>query len=540
MPRILRAAAVVLLVVATAACSDDDDGGSAPTADVELTATIDDHPVSAISAVLDITTDPPTPVAVTVDGPGGGFAIPATDAPRIPVVGMRAESDYTITVTAGETTETLEWTTGALPDDLPPISATVADPARMQPGYTVFNAWSWDPVPEGEAPSDAGYVIAVDGEGEVVWYQRLVHQVLDIDSTPRGTFLVTAGDVMIQEVDLLGTITREWGGRIAIGGEDLAGRPFAHDDTLPLEIDSMHHEITELPNGNFVTLSTEMIELDAADASRLCPEDPEPTIVGDVVVELAPDGAVVQEWPISATFDPVEDPGAEMCIQGPPVAPPNWFYPESGLTRDWTHANAVEVHEDTNTLIVSLRHFDAILALRYHDDDEGKAGELLWSLGTNGTLALDGEGPFHQHAMSLQDDGRLLMYDNGNLRPGTVLADGTAPPYSRAVIYQLDLEAGTATQVWDHRDTWADGRTIFTPFLGDADLVANGNVLITHGGGSTAEGNFQAKIVEVVPGDAPDGSADEVVFDLLIGDGTPVGWSSYRAMRLESLYFASE
>lgn len=69
-------------------------------------------------------------------------------------------------------------------------------------------------------------------------------------------------------------------------------------------------------------------------------------------------------------------------------------------------------------------------------------------------------------------------------------------------------------------------------------------MLITHGGGSTAGGVFQAKIVEVAPGDAPDGSADEVVFDLVVGDGAPsatpglAGWSVYRALRLESLYFA--
>jgi hypothetical protein len=543
----------MLLVVVAAACSgDDDDDAGAPddtSAEVSLMATIDEHPVSAISAVVEVTTDPPAPVTITVDGPGGGFEIPADDESathRIPVVGMRAASDYTLTVSAGASTQTIEWTTGALPEDLPAVDALTADTARMSPGYTVFSAFAWDAIPEGEEPGDAGYVLAVDGEGEIVWYQKLRHQLLDVDTTPRGTFLVTAGDAGVQEFDLFGTVVRDWGARIAtdVPGEDLQGRPLSDESTVPIDIDSAHHEVTELPNGNVLTLSTEVIELDEADAQRLCPDNPEATIVGDVVAELSPDGDVIQTWPMSGMFDPAQVPGSEMCIQGQLLAPPNWFYPESSPTRDWTHANAIELHEDENFMLVSSRHLDQVVAVRYHDDDDGPAGEVLWTLGVNGSLALDGEPTYHQHAMELHDDGTLVVYDNGNMRPGTVVGGGTAPPFSRAVAYQLDVEAGTATQLWEHRDAWADGRPVFTPFLGDVDVEPNGNVLITHGGGSAANGVLQATIVEIVRGDAADGSADEVVFDLVVGDGQPgplpgpAGWSVYRSFRLPSLYVA--
>lgn len=554
MPRWTRVALAVLLVVAAAACSDDDGdaaGDDTGNEEIALDALLSPHPASAISAVLEVSTEPESSVSVTVDGPGGGFEIPPTESGsshRIPVVGMRAESEYTITVSAGGTEQTLPWTTGALPADLPPVTAVAADAARMQPGYTVFNAFAWNGVPEGEAPPDAGFVLAVDGAGHVVWYQRLTHQILDVDTTARGTFILTAGEAVLQEVDLFGTVVKEWGTRIATGvpGEDLQGRPLSTGETFPIDIDSAHHEVTELPNGNLITLSTEVIELDESDAARLCPDNPEPTIVGDIVVELTPDGEVVQEWPLSAVYDPVATPGSEMCIQGMLLAPPNWFYPQRAPTRDWTHANAVEVHEDQNLMLVSSRHLDEVMALRYHDDDDGEAGELLWSIGVNGTLELDGEPPYHQHAMELQDDGTLLLYDNGNMRPGTVVGGGSAPPFSRAVLYSFDVEAGTATQVWEHRDTWADGRAVFTPFLGDVDRVPNGNVLIAHGGGSAPNGVLQAKLVEVVPGDAADGSDDEIVFDLLVGNGEPgpvpgpAGWSVYRAERLESLYFGNE
>ena len=121
---------------------------------------------------------------------------------------------------------------------------------------------------------------------------------------------------------------------------------------------------------------------------------------------------------------------------------------------------------------------------------------------------------------------------------GTTLGGGTAPPFSRAVRYTVDLKAGTAKQVWEHRDSWPDGRPVYTPFLGDVDLEPNGNVLITHGGGSSAKGVLMGRILEVTPGDAADGSKDTTVFDITVGDGTGQGgWTLYRAERLPSLYF---
>ena len=548
MPRAIARAlllVVVLLAAIPAACSNDNDERTSITA-----ARLDPHPTSAISAVLHVETDAASTVSATVDGPGGPFEIPAGDSATthdIPIIGMRAESKYTIAVHAAPPDggaaddQVLDLTTGSLPADLPPITIATASEARMAPGYTVFNVMSFAPAPEGEPPGDAGFLAIVDNSGAVVWYVRLPLQVLDVDTTPRGTFLVTAGESLIQEIDLMGEVVREWGSHIATGtpGKDVEGRVLSTDATQRVDIDSSHHEVTELPNGNILTLSTELLDVTADDARRLCPDNPETSVVGDVVVELSADGVVVQDWPLSAVYDPATTPGSEMCIVGIPIAPPNWFYPDAKGTRDWTHANSVTLDAERNTLIVSSRHLDQVIGLRYHDDDDGKAGELLWSLGVGGTIDLEGDEIRHQHAVELEEDGSLLMYDNGNFRPGTVLSGGQTPAFSRAVRYAVDLEARTATQVWEHRDIWPDGRPVFTPFLGDVDLEPNGNVLITHGGGSSTTGVLMGRIIEVVPGDAPDGSSDETVFDITIGDGTaPGGWTLYRAERLPSLYFA--
>jgi hypothetical protein len=123
--------------------------------------------------------------------------------------------------------------------------------------------------------------------------------------------------------------------------------------------------------------------------------------------------------------------------------------------RDWTHANAVVYDEQRDAIIISSRHTDQVLALDQLDDT-GAQASVRWILGTQGTIPVDGELPYHQHAVELQDDGSIMLYDNGNLRPGTELDSVENPPYSRAVLYSVDDSSAdpadwSATQVWEHR-----------------------------------------------------------------------------------------
>jgi hypothetical protein len=156
-------------------------------------------------------------------------------------------------------------------------------------------------------------------------------------------------------------------------------------------------------------------------------------------------------------------------------------------------------------------------------------------------MRLTGEPTYHQHAVEVLDDGNIVVYDNGNERPGTSDDDDASnPAYSRAVIYDVDDAAAdpsewSATQVWEHRIDDDRGRPVFTRFIGDADVLANGNVLITHGGIGALPADptdpWHALIIEVDP-TAPPG--DDVVWRLESDPSEP--HTVYRSERIESFY----
>jgi hypothetical protein len=197
---------------------------------------------------------------------------------------------------------------------------------------------------------------------------------------------------------------------------------------------------------------------------------------------------------------------------------------------DWTHANAVILDQKHNRLLVSVRHLDAILAIKYRDDASGPAGTLVWRMGAQGgDFRMTGTGTwhYHQHAIELEPDGSLLLFDNGNERPNT------KPLFSRAVRYRIDdsgpRSSWTVTQQWEYKPT-IGGKPAYAFFVGDANLLANGNVLVDTGGINPAVQGVNAQIDEIRPNGAEGG---DVVFRLRVL-GPPA--FVYRATRIPSLY----
>ncbi len=520
--------------------------------DAAVTVTADNHPLLA-----DLRGEVPAryEAVVALSEPGGHRPAPPPterngDTVTALLAGLRANTTYTVEVLLLEAgcavgrTRPVTVTSGSLPDALPPIVVDMAQPEAMHDGITLFNLLD---IREGfgidigrvEEPPRTGWLVMVDEAGEIVWYHHTNHTMGDAEMLDDGTILVEYNDTLARRIDLRGEVLDEWAGSIITGRYliDEFGRQVVGDSPIVVDVDSMHHEHSLLPDRTHATLSTEVRILDGFD-EPVCGEDPDEFdgsyhLIADIVVLYDPEtGAILNEFSLFDYFDPRDDPITfNLCGLPLPWVFPNWLYaPINPLVRDWTHANAIEVDPSTNALLVSIRHLDAVIALRWKDDADGAAGELLWHSGPLGDLELlNGDWHRYQHAPEVGPGSSLLVYENGNRRLGT---DGSPNLYSRAVEYVLDPDAKTISQVWEYRAE-KDGTPLFAGFVGDVDRLANGNVLIVDGGlnGSDPFPELSARIVEVVPAD---GSGGDLVWGLEVHGGP--GWVVYRAERLPSVY----
>jgi hypothetical protein len=165
---------------------------------------------------------------------------------------------------------------------------------------------------------------------------------------------------------------------------------------------------------------------------------------------------------------------------------------------DYVHGNAIEIDTDSN-IILSCRHMDEITKIN------SETGDIIWRLGGKNnqfTLINDTIEFSHQHCVRRLQNGHILFFDNGNYH---------TTQFSRAVEYNLDETAKTATLVWEYRHS----PSIYASAMGSVQRLSNGNTFIGWGSASTT-------LTEV-------DSAGTVKYELSL----PSGQLSYRAFRDE-------
>ena len=129
-----------------------------------------------------------------------------------------------------------------------------------------------------------------------------------------------------------------------------------------------------------------------------------------------------------------------------------------------------------------------------------------------------------QHAVEIQPDGNLLLFDNGldvdeAIRFSEPLEK--VRTYSRVIELELTFDSSGAPEraevVWDYTD-----RNLYAFARSEADRLSNGNTLITY---SRLEELDDSLILEVTP-------EGDVAWQLR----TPPGWSTYRSERIHPRY----
>jgi len=210
------------------------------------------------------------------------------------------------------------------------------------------------------------------------------------------------------------------------------GEPLASLEAEP-EFTGFHHEVLELPSGNFA------VATGRTGAST----------IEDLVIEIDREtGETLTVWDLGESL-----PTARQVL--------------SDNLRDWIHINGLAYDEIHDALIVSSQRHGIVYLSRENELQWLLSPQVGWEetfLPYLLELEPGTDPPWGQHAPHLRANGHLLVFDNG---PGRV--PGTAENWSRIVEYALTPRpggGGSARQVYEYGRTRPE---LFSPIVGDVD-----------------------------------------------------------------------
>lgn len=460
---------------------------------------VNPYKTSPLSALVVFHTSIPASVKYTVIGKNNETTLTnkvnggASTVHKVPIVGLYADHANRVRLDVqyqNGTTETKELTlnTDKLPANLQRAKSSVSNKKADQMDIgdnklTVMNRTTQEP-------------FAVDSNGEIRWYSTLYTQHV-VESWSQGHLMILTKKDNSKELynSLLET--------------DALGRVYQEYQFTPKNKRTLiHHDIVELPNHNILAT--------VSDGS----------VYGeDTIAEISHQtGKIVnlidmkRLLPKSVWYKYKADKGAASDGSASPG-------------HDWLHMNSIEYLPEENSLLVSNRNQDLIFKLDYRTKEfkwlySGKK-KSAWPKKYHKYLLTPEKGTKHtggQHALTQlpNDTGdpnkeNILLYDNN-----IAVTNGpkkTSGKYSQGTQYQIDQKNKTIKQTWSYGKQL--GKQNFTPVIGNAQRLDNGNTLLTFG---FKNGGKESNIIEV----KPDGTQ---VFNFSFKHGGKKGYV-YRAYRM--------
>jgi arylsulfate sulfotransferase len=473
-----------------------------------------------LACVLELTTDVPTRIGVSFTAGTNTWSRNFYDysaSHTVPLLGFKPARTNEITVTMYDrlrnafTAAPVEFVTAPLPATFPVLNLLVSKTNKMEPGYTLFRMVN--------NTARVAFVTMVDNQGQVIWYSTNVASVLDVRQLENGNLFLPLS-TNFTEVNMLGEIVANWSvpNNLKINEHD--GVPTDHDSILYINDDSriVSGFPTSATNASAPTQTT--------------------NIMFNRIIEMsATNGALLNNWPLIDMLVPTRISYLSFTLR-------------NSLGWDSEHANAVIEDPRDHSIIVSMRHQNAVIKFN-------RAGQLKWILGPHENwgssfqpyLLTPVGTPFAwnyaQHAPTITPWGTLLLYDNGNFRASPFDASSAdSTNYTRAVEYDINEQTMEVRQVWEYGSNVPE--PLFTSRVGNADwLPQTGNVLVNfgnvdyvnHAHPNPAMPTAAMLRIKEVTHETP----AEVVFDLAIFNYNDLtftnrGYFAYRSHRVTHLY----
>ncbi len=262
-----------------------------------------------------------------------------------------------------------------------------------------------------------GAAYMLDSKGDVRWYYNS-GGALGMHQLSNGHLMIPTSYTLktsyykagLREIDFTGKIYKE----LAVPG-------------------GMHHDFLEMEDGSFI-ISSDSQDLEA---------------VEDHVIQIDGNtGEVLWELNVADILDKKDGASASNISDGTEEV-------------DWCHNNGVAYDKKNDLLLMSCRHLDAIVAVHMKDkslawilgDPEGWntiSGDYFFTPEPKGADGHPFEWFYAQHNVSVLDNGDLALFDNGTAKVKYADNDNRVKredTYSRAVVYHIDTENMTASQI---------------------------------------------------------------------------------------------
>ena len=364
-----------------------------------------------------------------------------------------------------------------------------------------------------------------DTKGELRWY-------MDPSSIFNYHDIYRAGIMMGFRQNKDGAFTWGYGQRYV--KYDLMGREI-WNRRLPDGYNDFSHAMDPMQNGNY------LVRVASSDHVRA--DGKHVRTVRDVIIEVDPNGNVVDEWRLFDILDPYRDNVLKVLDQGAVCL--NIDASQAGKTlsaerlaeqdksdkfgdivgsgagRNWVHVNSVDYDPTDDSIIISSRHQSALIKI-------GRDKKVKWIMGSpegwkkefadkvltpvdskGNKIKCEGskcEGGFDwtwtQHtgwrvdSMSDKKTFILSVFDNGDAR-GMEQPPLPDMKYSRAVFFKIDQEKMTVEQIWEYGKE--RGHEWYSPVTSLTEYMPDKKSVFVYSATAGASFNFKTGAFESAP-----------------------------------------